>query len=198
MADGSGRAVIVVHCQVDIVKREGAFGEFFADMVDKMGIVSRTKSVLKESRASGVPIFYLRICFRTGYPDLIPNNALLGLVPEKRALLDGEPGAEIIEELTPEEDDVVVDHRRMSGFYGSDLKTVLDKHGVDTLVMTGVATNVSVEATARAGIDLGYNVVVLSDCCTADSQETHDASLGTLGLLASEVTSSEEFLKTLK
>lgn len=196
--DRSSTAVIVVHYLVDVVKHEGAFGEFFAGMVDKTGVVSRTARVIQVARETGLPIVYLRICFRPGYSDLIANNALLTLVEQKGALVDGEPGAEIIGELTPEQGDVVVEHRRHSGFHGSDLKTVLNKNGINTLVVAGVATNVSVEATARHAVDLGYKVVVLEDCCTAASEAEHRASLGTLGLLTSAVATADEFVEALR
>jgi nicotinamidase-related amidase len=186
-------AVVVVHLQVDIVKRGGAVGDIFADMVDKTELVPRAARVLRAAREAGMLVVFQRICFRPGYPDLVVNNPLLDLAEQKGALVDGEPGAEIIAELAPEQNDIVVDHRRLSGFYGSDLKTVLDKRGIDTLLVLGVATNVSVEATSRAAIDLGYTVVVLEDCCAADSKETHEASISTLGLLASSVTTSEAF-----
>ncbi len=190
-------AVLALHWLVDIVKPEGAFGPFFAEMVSKNNVIEQTAAVLNGARLAGIPIFYTRVCFRPGYPDLIANNLLLSLVVEKDALVDGSPGASIISELTPQGGEVIVSHCRLTAFYGTDLKTLLTKHSIKTLILTGVATNVTVEGTAREAINEGYQVITLKDCCTADSDATHQASLSTLQLL-SHVATSEEFLDAIK
>jgi nicotinamidase-related amidase len=67
---------------------------------------------------------------------------------------------------------------------------------VDTVVLTGIATNVAVESTARSAADIGLNVVVLSDCCTASEEAEHEASLRTMSLFTTGVTDSESFFAT--
>ena len=190
-------AVLALHWEVDIVTPEGALGLFFAEMVKATGVIARTAHVLSRARSAGMPVIYTRVCFRPGYPDLIANNPLFSLTAEKKALIDGTPGAAIISELTPQMEDFVIDHRRVTAFHGTELNTLLKRQGITTLVLTGVATNITVEGTAREAANEGYNVIVLADCCSAASPDIHQASLATLGLLCSSVTSADEFLKDI-
>jgi nicotinamidase-related amidase len=72
----------------------------------------------------------------------------------------------------------------------------LRNRNIDTIVLTGVATHITIESTARTATDLGYRTIVLADCVSADNQENHDAAIRTLGLLA-EVSTSENLLAAL-
>ncbi len=190
-------AVLALHWEVDVVTPEGAFGPFFAEMAKSTGVIARTAQVLNRARSAAMPVIYTRVCFRPGYPELIVNNPLFSLTVEKMALIDGTPGAEIIPELVPRQGDFVIDHRRVSAFYGTELNTLLKHLGITTVALTGVATNITVEGTAREATNEGYNVIVLADCCSAASPVIHQATLETLGIPCSSVTSADEFLSAI-
>jgi hypothetical protein len=83
------------------VTRDGAFDELYGEMVERTGIIKRTASVLAGARERGVPIFYTRVCFGDGHPELVANSPLFELVGQKNALAEGSPGASIIPELAP-------------------------------------------------------------------------------------------------
>lgn len=101
--DPARTAVLALHFQVDVVKREGAFGgPFFAAEVERRGIIPKAKVVLDAARKAGIRVIYTRVCFRPGYPDLIVNSPLFGFVQQTGALVEGSPGAEIIPELAPQ------------------------------------------------------------------------------------------------
>jgi nicotinamidase-related amidase len=85
----------------------------------------------------------------------------------------------------------VVEARRVTGFPGTDLGVILRALGVRTVLLCGVATNATVEGTAREGVSEGYDVLVLEDCCTAGTEEMHEASIATLRLIAGVASSSE-------
>jgi nicotinamidase-related amidase len=85
--------------------------------------------------------------------------------------------AAVIDEVAPHDGDVVLTHCRVSCFHGTELDVVLRGAGIDTVVLAGVATNLAVESTARAGADLGYRILVVSDTCSTTSETAHDASL---------------------
>jgi nicotinamidase-related amidase len=190
-------AIVVVHLQGDVVTHEGAFGDFFAAMVDSSGVLPRSAELLAGAREAGATVVYLRMVFSEGHPELAVTAPLWDLVEGSGAFLDGSPGAAIVPEVAPEEGDVVVDHHRADGAFESSLVAELEARGVDTVVVLGVATNVSVEATARSLGDRRYRVVVAADACTAGDQATHEASLATLGLLAREVVPSAEVAAAL-
>jgi len=189
--DPKSTAVVGVHLQNDIVGPDGAFAGFFRAEIDRTGVLDTAARVLDGARAAGATVVYTRVAFQPGYGDLTPNSPLLGMVAQAKCLEDGTPGAAITAELTPGDGDHVVTHTRVGGFQGSDLDATLREAGVDTVVFLGVATNASVEGTARAASDLGYRTVVASDACSAGSPEAHEASLGSLGLLVEIVTTDE-------
>ncbi|MEU6702033.1 cysteine hydrolase [Pseudonocardia sp. NPDC046786] len=190
-------AFIAVHYQNDVITPEGAFGAIFAEQATAAGIVPTTKTLHTAARDAGAQIVYTRVAFQPGYGDLVGNFPLLAMVGQQGCLVDGTSAAAIVDDLTPLDGDIVVTHQRVSGFVGSELDTVLRGRGIDTVVITGVATNMSVESTARSAGDLGYRTIVVSDASSAATPEVHQASLDSLGMLG-EVATSADVLAALK
>jgi ureidoacrylate peracid hydrolase len=93
--------------------------------------------------------------------------------------VQGSWGQQIIDELAPEGDDVVVQKYRYSAFAGTSLDLVLRSAGVRTVVCAGVSTNVCVEATAREAFSADYYVVLPEDACGSWSVPLHEAALET-------------------
>jgi nicotinamidase-related amidase len=184
-------AFIAVHYQNDVITQEGAFGAFFAEQAIAAGVVPTTKTLQEAARAAGSTVVFTPGAFQ---PRDFP---LLAMVGQQGCLVDGTSAAAIVDELAPQDGDIVVTHQRVSGFVGSELDTVLRGRGVDTVVITGVATNMSVESTARSAGDLGYRTIVVSDACSAAAPEVHEASLASLGMLG-EVVTAADVLAALK
>lgn len=193
----STTAVIAVHMQGDVVLAEGAFGGFFAAQAQKVDVVAVTKSVLDAARDAGSTVVYTRVAWQPGLADLVVNSPILGIVQQSGCLVEGSELAQILPELTPADDDLIVTHQRVGGFSSSQLDVMLRSRGIDTVLFAGVATNFSVEGTARQASDLGYRTIIVSDACSAADEATHQASLTSLGLLA-EVTTSAEAIGALQ
>lgn len=187
----SSTAFLACHWENDVVGAEGAFAPFFRAEVEKNGVIDVAKALLEGARSSGARVVYTRVAFTEGHSDLVTNIPLLGVVAQQQCLLDGTAATEIIDELKPTSDDWVITNPKVSGFASSDLDDQLRAAGIDTVVIFGVATNLSVESTGRAAGDLGYRVVIVSDACSAATQEAHDATLASFGLLGEVVTSTE-------
>ena len=103
---------------------------------------------------------------------------------------------QIVDALRPEPGDHIIRKSRYSGFCNTKLEATLRARKIRHLLFTGVATNASVEGTARGASDLGYRTVVVADACSAGSPEAHAASLESLGLLA-EIATTDEVLAGL-
>lgn len=88
--------------------------------------------------------------------------------------MEGTPAVELIDELARRPDEPMVRGQAANGFDCTLLDTILRVAGVDAIVLAGIATNVAVESAGHAGSDLGYRALVVSDACTADSDESHD------------------------
>jgi len=89
----------------------------------------------------------------------------------------GEWGSEVIDQLKPTPGDIVIVKRRYSGFYATDLDLTLKELNVDTVVLTGVATNVCVQHTAADAFFRNYDIIVVRDATSALSKEAHEYAL---------------------
>lgn len=189
--DPARTAVVGLHWQHDVVSADGAFGSQFAAEAERTEVVPATAKLVAGARSAGVFVVHMRIAFQPGYADMVPNAPLYQATRQRNALVEGTPGAEIVADLAPLAGDLVLTNNRAGGFSNSSLDFVLRARGVDTLLITGVATNITVESTARQASDLGYRAVVLGDCSSADSWAGHQASLSVLNVLADVSTSTE-------
>lgn len=192
----SRTAVIAVHMQHDIVAADGAFGGFFAAQAAERDVIGQVGQLLEAARRSGATAVYTRVAWQPGYPDLVANSPLLAMTKQSQCLVEGSAKAEIVPQLTPQDGDVVVTHQRVGGFSASQLDVILRARGVDTVLFAGVATNASVESTARQASDLGYRTIIVADACSAADQGSHDASIASLGLLG-EITTTAEAVEAL-
>jgi nicotinamidase-related amidase len=194
--DPKRTALVAIHLQHDIVGADGAFAPFFRAEIERTRVLDTAARALTSSRRAGTKIVYTRVAFKPGHADLVANSPLLGMVAESKCLVDGTRGAALVEAVSPAETDTIVTHPRVTGFHSSELDVVLRAAGIDTVAFAGVATNISVEGTARTASELGYRTIVLSDACSAGSAAAHRASLESLGLLA-EVVTTDDFLTAL-
>lgn len=183
-------AVIAIHCQGDIVSGNGAFAPFFHDQVISRNVISKIGGLLENARKSGMTVIYTRVAFKPDFSDLNANSPLLKVVEQAGCLKDGTELADIVPELAPAADDVVITHQRVGGFV-PELTAVLESRGIDTLVFAGVATNASVESTARVATDAGYRVIIAEDACSAATPQAHQASIESLDLLADIATTAD-------
>lgn len=185
-------AIIAIHCQGDIVSGEGAFAPFFHDQIVSRNVINKIGGLLNSARDSGMTVIYTRVAFKPDFSDLNANSPLLKVVEQSGCLKDGSALAGIVPELKPAATDVVITHQRVGGFI-SELTAVLEERGIDTLVFAGVATNASLESTARSASDAGYRVIIAEDAASAATLAAHQASIESLGLLA-EIASTNEII----
>jgi nicotinamidase-related amidase len=195
--DKEKSAVLVCHLQRDVIENEKTLGGVFGPEAAARKVVAQAGRLLDGARAAGAPRVLVRIAWRADRSNLLTNLPLLRMAAGLGALIDGEPGAEFVDDLSRADGDIVLTHHRTSPFLGTDLHTILQGHGVDTVVLCGVATNVIVQATAFAAADLGYRVVLPEDACSAGTPAAHAAAMETLGLLA-DITQTDDVLDALR
>jgi ureidoacrylate peracid hydrolase len=197
--DPATSALLVLHYQNGLVRHEGVFAfSGTAAQVEKHGCLERTAAVIKASRAGGIPVIFVNIEFRPGFPELKkPTYPLIESIQERNAFLRGSWDAGIPEELGPEESDIVVINFDSSGFSHTDLDCILRARGTKQLFLAGIATNWVVESTTRYGAELGYDITVLEDCCQGFSDELHDFAIANTLPYYATIVKSEDFLATL-
>ncbi len=167
-------------------------------MAKERNTMQKAKSVLDGARGTGLPVIYVVVQFREGYPEISPRNRMFGGLRNTQRLLIGGEDAQIDGSVAPVKGDVVVSRPRVNGFFNSDLQTVLASKDINTVVLMGIATNLVVESTARYAADSDYRVIVLKDCCASFSVEAHTFTLTSVLSRFAEVSSSTEFLTSLK
>jgi ureidoacrylate peracid hydrolase len=96
--------------------------------------------------------------------------------------------------IKPKPDEVIVTKHRYGAFEGTDLDLVLRSRGIRTVIMTGIATNVCVETTARQAFLRDFYVVFTNDCTAAYAQQDHDATLRNIGRFFGQVVASDEIM----
>ena len=143
-------------------------------------IVPRIQELLRFCRSNDVPVIYLHTTKRR---DLADAGIFADIKPQTHdaddqwSNFEGSPGAEIYEPLKPLQSDILVKKFRYSGFYGTQLENLLHALGRDTIAITGVATNVCCDSTARDGAMRDFKVLFLSDCNASFSTAEQEATL---------------------
>lgn len=143
--------------------------------------------------ANGIPVIYTQEAHRVSHIDF--GRELDGDEPVH--CLEGSAGWEIISCLAPEEQDYVIMKRRYSGFFQTDLKILLDGLKVDTLIITGAATDVCVRATATDAQQYGYHVLVPRDCVAGTTPMQNDAALEHIRYILGRVVTAQEIEKAV-
>lgn len=160
----------------------------------KSVLLSATPRVLNAARQAGVVVIYVEARRRPSFSS--PRNKFTSAVRPAVSPAEAVERMKIVPQLAPLEGEPVVHKPRMSAFYGSELQTMLTARDIDTIVLTGVATNFVVESTARYAVDADYRVIVLRDCCAAHSDEAHARALANMDPLV-HIATSEDFLASL-
>ncbi|MGX9295779.1 isochorismatase family protein [Tsukamurella paurometabola] len=184
-------AVLALHWQVNVIEPEGFFGPMLAAPVAESGVVDRAAAFHDAARAAGVPVIFTRFTVPEGEGDLVRNTAFMQAVGAAQDSFRPDASGTRIIAAMADQPTAVYDNQRLSGLAGP-ATDWLAEHGIDTLYLTGVATNLTVEQTARHGTDLGLVVHVVEDCVAAADPAVHAASLANLDLAtAGRVTAVE-------
>lgn len=153
-------ALLVIDIQNDFRKGASAYS---CEMLDD-GLVKRVGKLIELCRQKDIPIVYTQHTINAD-----KSNAENGEPADVRACIMGTEGWKIISELEPKQKDNIVLKHRADGFYESRLAEVLKNLNVDSVIVCGVWTNNCVRATAEAAYARNYKLILVSDCCGANS-----------------------------
>jgi ureidoacrylate peracid hydrolase len=170
-------ALVVVDMQNDFCHADGALGKRGADLAATQAMVPTLERLIAAARAAQIPIVYT-----ANAHDLWSDAPAWTERQEQQAhalCRTGSWGAEFYA-VRPRADERVLIKHRYNAFVGTDFDLVLRSRGIETLLFTGVATNVCVESTARDAFARNYRVVMVADCLAGSSPAEHDWSLRTL------------------
>lgn len=133
----------------------------------------RLREAIRAARAGGVPVIFVVVGFRPGYPEISTRNKMFGALARTRGVVGSDEATRVHPDVAPEPGETVVTKRRVSAFAGSDLEMVLRAGEIDHLVLTGIATSGVVLSTLRQAADLDFGLTVLADGCLDADREVH-------------------------
>jgi nicotinamidase-related amidase len=183
--DPQTTALLIIDMQRDFVM-PGGFGEALGnDVTPLQATLAPTRKVLETARRMGMMVIHTREGHRPDLNDCPPTKLVRGrgktrigdAGPMGRILVRGEVGHDIVPELYPIEGETVIDKPGKGAFYATDLELILRNHGIKTLIVCGVTTEVCVNTTVREANDRGFECVVLSDCVGSYFPEFQKAAL---------------------
>lgn len=156
--------------------------------------VAATPALLHAARAAGTPVIYTRVLY---HPNGRDGGLFVRKVPALRAMVEGEALAEIVPELPPGSDDLVLVKQYASAFFGTHLAATLTSLGIDTAIIVGCSTSGCVRATAVDAMQHGFLPVVVRDCVGDRRPEPHEANLFDIQAKYGEVMGRDAVLEYL-
>lgn len=156
--------------------------------------VAATRALLDAARAHAVPVIYTNVSFAPGGSD---GGMFVRKVPALLQLTADSPMSQIVDELAPQPDEVVLNKRYASAFFGTPLVSMLTTLRIDTVILTGCSTSGCIRATAVDGMQYGYRVVVPRECVGDRTIEPHNANLFDIQAKYGDVVGRDEVLRYL-
>jgi nicotinamidase-related amidase len=197
--DPKTTAIVLIEFQNDFTTEGGVLHGAVSDVMDKTGMLDNAKQVVEKARAAGATVMHAPITFAEGYNEISahPYGILKGVV-DGNAFVKDSWGAAIVDDLTPQAGDIVIEGKRgLDTFASTNLDFILRSKGIKTIVLGGFLTNCCVESTMRSGYENGYEVITLSDCVAATSAEEHDNALKFDYPMFSKPMTTSEFLGSI-
>lgn len=156
-------------------------------------VVARAAALAEKFRAVNAPVVLVHVGWSPDFAEALkqPVDAAstASTLPENWWAYPPALGAK------PE--DIKIVKRQWGAFYGTDLELQLRRRGIDTIVLGGISTNIGVESTARNAWELGFNLVIAEDICSAASTEQHQSSIQWIFPRIARVRQSGEIVAAL-
>jgi nicotinamidase-related amidase len=160
----TSQALLIMDVQNSVVER---YGDGSGELLGNLAAAGAA------ARKASVPVIYIRVAFRDRAPEVSPRNRIFSHLAGLGGMSESDPSTLVHPDVAPQPGDIVVTKKRVSAFAGSDLEMVLRSLGVDSLVLSGIATSGVVLSTLRQAADLDYELTVLRDGCADTDPEVH-------------------------
>lgn len=193
-------AVVLIEFQNDFTTEGGVLHGAVAGVMASTNMLANTEAFVAKARESGATIIHCPIGFSAGYHEISANPyGILKGVVDNNAFVKGTWGAEFTESSQPQPGDIVIEGKRgLDAFGSTNLDFILRSKGLENVVLAGFLTNCCVESTMRTAYERGFNVITLTDCVAATSEEEHRNALDKDFPMFSHPMTSLDCLKSLQ
>ncbi len=161
---------------------------------DVVTAVQETIPLLYLARQKHIPVIFTRVLYNKNLGD---GGLFVQKVPVLKRMVEGEPLAEIVPQLSPIESDIVIIKQYASAFFGTPLAAILTSLGVDTVILTGCSTSGCIRASAVDGMQYGFRVIIPRECVGDRHREPHEANLFDINAKYGDVVSKLEVIDYL-
>ncbi|MGU3471830.1 isochorismatase family protein [Paenibacillus sp. D51F] len=155
------------------------------------------QKALETARRHSIPVIFVRVAFREGYPEISARNKMFGGIAGRSGGAVPEAAMRIHSSLQPRPGEPIVTKLRVGAFTGSDLEVILRANEIDTLILSGIATSGVVLSTLREAADEDFVLKVLADACLDADPEVHRVLIDKVFPLQAEVISVDQWADSL-
>ena len=185
-------ALLVLHFQNGVAHPDGVWGKYLSPQVEKNGSVGNARRALETARQRGMLVIYVNIAWRPGFPELPDNTCgLLKEAKDNNECLVGSWGADVIDQLKPEGNEIVVINFGSDSFEATDLDLILRNRGIRNVYVVGQCIEHVVATTVKRAVNMGYSATVLKDCTSGFTDQNYDATVEILPLYADLITADD-------
>lgn len=186
-------ALIVVDVQNDFCATGGWIDQLGEDVSQAQAMLPNLQKLIDQARGAGVLVVFVQAVYDERYHSVVYKEFVSRRFQTGLPCQSGTRGVEFYQ-VQPQPGDFLVQKHRYSAFANTDLDLILRSNGIQTLIMTGVATNGCVESTARDGFFQDYYIVVAEDCCASGNPAFHETALRILADRFGLVVTSKEII----
>jgi ureidoacrylate peracid hydrolase len=174
--------LVVIDMQNGFVSKDGSYGHLGMNIREYQKIIPKVKELIEFCRSKNISIFYTEAVREASGIDLLTRfHRLLPLAREERLKVPitvrGTWDAQTIDQIKPMENDLIVIKRRDGAFQDTELRVWLQSEGINTLIFCGVDTSICVETSLREAFNIGYDVILVSDCTASGNQKHYETTL---------------------
>jgi len=191
-------ALLMLHWQNSVANPKGVWGKNLYPQIVKNNSIENARTVLNAAREKRMLVVFVNIGWRPGFPEMPKNQyypLMQGAKDENKGLI-GSWDVDVIDELKPKPNDIIVINFGSDGFQGTDLDLILRSHGVDHVYVSGQCTEHVVATTIKRAVNMGYNATLIKNATSGFTDSNYNAMMDILPLYCKLIT-SEEFVNSL-
>lgn len=155
------------------------------------------KKAVESARKNNIPVIFVRVAFREGYPEISPMNKAFYAAAQYGGMTLADEATQIHPALEPQPGEPIVTKKRVSAFAGSDLEMILRAKGINKLILSGISTGGVMLSTLTEAADKDFALTVLSDACFDPDPELHRVLLEKIFSKRGDVLTVDAWIDTL-